>query len=507
MSDFSSFLGTLSYSELLDCKIQLDNFIKAAKDSHKTTAASKDVTNYVTAPISFVDPNSVEYSAINVELDSLSLKKKSHNSACTTKWLTDTAQCYEWQRGDNSVAKKDPISFDSFPAIKGVLDRLNSDLKLNLNSCLVSCLQDGRSSIRLHNDNEDSLDHSQPIVVLTMGACRKVDFLGCYQRSHETPASSHSPSSGSVYSMLPGCQEWFKHRVLGDRNCREPRYSLSFRCMKVVSNPAASPSPVPSQSSASRPPPSNTVLPSLPSSADHQPSAIGTTPPGITPPDIQGSSCSDGFTNKSSQPSPRLKSDKQRTKRTTVVFGTSITTEVIGRRLGRKGRHVINMSESGATIPTINGMVEDFAHYDRDADLVDRVVLCFGTNDIKHARNGVDHLKNDVFRLIENIRQFFPGPIILVLSVLPMKNLYWYTATNFLRFNSILQDVCFKTNSYYVDCFNNFLADDRYDYNHQLFKDDYHLNRKGLGILCSILKNVINFDCYSSIVRCEYGYY
>ncbi len=186
--------------------------------------------------------------------------------------------------------------------------------KLKLNSCLVSCLQDGRSSIRLHNDNEESLDHSQPIVVLSIGACRKVDFLGCYQRSHETPACSHSPSSGSVYSMLPGCQEWYKHRILGDRNCREPRYSLSFRCMKVVSKPAASPSPVPLQSSVNPPPPSTTILPCLPSCAEYQASATDTTPPGTTPPATPGFSCSDGFISTRSQPSPRLKLEKQRNK-------------------------------------------------------------------------------------------------------------------------------------------------------------------------------------------------
>ena len=119
MCDFSSFLGKLSYSELLDCKIQLDNLIKAAKDKHRATAVSKDVTDFVTAPISFVDPNSVEYSTISAELESLCLKRKSHKSSCTTKWLTDTDQCYEWQRGDDSVAKRTLSLLIAFQLLRG----------------------------------------------------------------------------------------------------------------------------------------------------------------------------------------------------------------------------------------------------------------------------------------------------------------------------------------------------------------------------------------------------
>ena len=156
---------------------------------------------------------------------------------------------------------------------------------------------------------------------------------------------------------------------------------------------------------------------------------------------------------------------------------------------------------------TLSHMVDNFKLYDADADDVDKVVLCFGTNDIKHSKDGVAHLKNDVFNLVNKVKDYFPGAVVLVVSVLPMKNMYWFTVDNFYDFNDILQDVCFKTNCYYIDCFNNFLTEDRFDYNHRLYKDPIHLNNKGLGVLCSILKNIINCDSFSSILRCEYGYF
>jgi hypothetical protein len=191
-------------------------------------------------------------------------------------------------------------------------------------------------------------------------------------------------------------------------------------------------------------------------------------------------------------------------KRTTVLFGTSITDAVIGKRLARKGRQVINISESGADIKMISEMVDDFALYDPAADDIEKVVLFFGTNDIKDSSKGVSHLKTPVFNLINKVKYCFPGAIILVMSNLPMKNMYWYTCPNFIYFNDILRDASHKTNSYYVDCFRNFLSEDGFDYNKFLFRDPWHLNKRGLGILCSILKTVINYDTFSSVFRMDY---
>jgi lysophospholipase L1-like esterase len=194
--------------------------------------------------------------------------------------------------------------------------------------------------------------------------------------------------------------------------------------------------------------------------------------------------------------------------RTSVLFGTSITEEVIGKRLGHRGRRdVINCSESGATIGMISDMVDSFANFAPEAEDIEKVVLCLGTNDIKNATKGVRHLTSPLFGLINKVKRYFPGAVVLVFSTLPMKNMYWFTCENFLNFNVILRNVCRKTDCYYVDCFNNFLSQNKSDYNSALFRDPWHLNKKGLGVLCSILKAVINCNNFSSIIRTEYiGY-
>ncbi len=346
--------------------------------------------------------------------------------------------------------------------------------------------------------------------------------MGCYQRSHESAAISLLPESGTVYSMLPGCQEWFKHRVLGDRKCLKPRFSLSFRSMELNSQDnsvvvpgqqqkaAASPTSTPSSCSTGviNKAPTLPPMPLFPKPMAS--SALGTSdisPPGVES-DISPVSHDDSHSNSTNPPRQTSQSrpDRKRwgNRGSTVLFGTSITSKVVGRRLGHKGRNVINISESGATVATISDMVDDFKHFDADADNVDKVVLCFGTNDIKNAWQGVGHLKHPIFDLVSKVKRYFPSATVLVFNVLAMRNRYWFTVRNCLMFNDILQDVCYRTNSYYVDCFSNFLSNDKMDYNTRLFRDDVHLNRKGIGVLCSIFKNIINNDSFSSILRCQY---
>ena len=519
MCDFSSFLGNLTFQELIACRNQLNIYIDAAKKEHKKAAASADVRDYVTEPVTLFKADSVEHAALSVELDSLDVSK-SKGAGCVTQWLTLTGQPYSWRTSEGKPVVKNPYSIEDFPQIKETLDLVNAEFEADLNSCLVSYLPDGRSNLRLHNDNEDSLDSSQPMVILTVGASRTVDFLGAYQRSTETPAGSVTPKSGEVYCMKPGCQQLFKHRIYTDKSVRGARYSLSFRRLQVTQIPPPAPF---STNTLSSPSASGVksffsqlftdksatvaapVMPGFPTHCD------GFQPPGTErngfqpPPGTDG----DGF-----QPAPGTERDVLRPvlrgiKRTTVLFGTSITESVIGKRLARKGHHVINVSESGADIKMISEMVDDFALYDTAANDVEKVVLCFGTNDIKHSSRGVAHLKTPVFNLINKIKYCFPGATILVMSNLPMKNLYWYTCPNFLKFNDILQDVSLKSNCYYIDCFKNFLSEDRYDYNKFLFRDPWHLNKRGLGILCSILKTAINYNSYGSTFtfNTDFGYY
>jgi len=497
--DFKPLFEKLSMSELLVCQKQLQDVIVDVRTEIRRESSVADVNNYVAGPRAYIAKGSVDHDGIRADVESLNLHAKNKGPGCKTQWLTDTGQAYTWQTSSGSPVVKDPKSFDDFPFIEKTLKRLNVEMGLKLNSCLVSCLPDGRANLRLHSDAEESMDLTQPMAIVTIGSPRKVDFLRTYQRSTEEPALTIIPQSGDIYFMKPGCQDLFKHRLKADRDVWGVRFSLSFRCMKVATSPGIPdlqmPSSLPTLNLSSG---NDKVWPALPS---FNGSSLELPPP-----------CVDNPINK---PTPDLKPPvkpaakvNRRKFRTSVLFGTSITEEVSGKRLGHKGRReVINCSESGATIDMISDMVDSFANFAPEAEDIEKVVLCLGTNDIKNASRGVRHLTSPLFGLINKVKRYFPGAVVLVFSTLPMKNRYWFTCENFLNFNEILRNVCQKTNCYYVDCFNNFLNQDKSDYNSALFRDPWHLNKKGLGVLCSILKAVINCNNFSSIIRTEYiGY-
>ena len=140
-------------------------------------------------------------------------------------------------------------------------------------------------------------------------------------------------------------------------------------------------------------------------------------------------------------------------------------------------------------------MVDKFYHLNNDAERVDQVFLNVGTNDIKNAWEGVGKLESQVLKLVQHIKKLFPRATVLLISVLPMKLCKYYTARNFLQFNNILRYVSAITNSVFIDCFSNFLDNgdigDR-DINTRLFRDNLHLNKRGIGVFCVLFKNVIN---------------
>ena len=176
---------------------------------------------------------------------------------------------------------------------------------------------------------------------------------------------------------------------------------------------------------------------------------------------------------------------------TTVVFGTSMTKELDGRRLGHAKRKVINMSKSGATIGSLWDTVNTFKQSDENAKFVDQVALCIGTNDIKNAEYGVGNLEPKVLDLANHIKKLFPRCKVLLFSVFPMKIRRHYTVRNCLQFNCILKYVSRVTGSFFIDCFDSFLTRDRQDINTFLYRDDIHLNKKGIGVFCSMLNFVM----------------
>ena len=432
------------------------------------------------------------------DIEGLGFSKK---SSITSAWLTTLDQPYIWEsKKNNTIVVNKPINiFDpAYQAILGVLNQINADYNLELNSCLLTWIPNGSSNIRLHADNEDDMDSTSPIVVVPIGSTRKVEFLHCYQACTEKALLTLEPVSGSLYQMLPGCQEYFLHRVPAMKHISGGRYALSFRKM-IPSNVNVSgvKIPLPAMFPPPLPPP-----PSVPESskADHTTSPIKELislfepPLALTPPS----------TPAQVTPSPALPSPtaSKRRRRTTVLFGTSMTLGVDGDRLAYGGRKCINISESGAKIEDISRMLDNFYHTNPNVNNVDKIIYSFGTNDIKFLKFGLHKLKRPIKEIIYKTKEYFPRASIFFQSVLPMKissNIHINTAKNFEGFNRILVEVCREERCSYIDCFFDFVRG--YDYNSNLYKDNLHLNKRGIGILCRWLKHTINRGTFNPYVH------
>ena len=196
----------LNLKQLIDCHKHFGSLIEQLKSDHVVQANSADIHDFVELPAPFIDPGSTDYETLCSELEALDLR---HKGGKNSKFLSSTGQSYTWYTSAGKAITKETLNINTCPTVHKLLNKLVKERGLRLNCCLASCLVDGSSSLRLHADDEDTIDQSQPICVLIIGADRRVDLLGSFQRGNR-PTLSFVAGSGELYSMLPGCQDFFQ---------------------------------------------------------------------------------------------------------------------------------------------------------------------------------------------------------------------------------------------------------------------------------------------------------
>lgn len=477
---------TLSYDELLKCRDNLNSAISKSYEEMQRVVHSHKPSEYVEYVKSFLGTDSVEYSGVCAELESLHMKPQ-RSGAPESKWLTSTNLPYTWDSRNGHKTVKSSVDISKYPFIKQVMEDINSEFNADLNSCLINYYKSGNSAVRYHDDSEEDIDQSQPICILSVGSERTIDFLYRDQHHRCTPIHSVTPVDGSLYTMKSGCQQLFKHSVRRDQRVGTERFCLSFRrrytaddtklSTSVSTQPGTNPSPV------------KEMVRQFESGIVN--SGITTIKAKIELGDVK-------------PPSPPQPSIKR--KNTTVIFGTSITSRIVGPKLATRGRKVINVSRSGAKIKDILLNMENFHAQHPSAPYVDKILFSLGTNDIKYSRHGVFHLKQVVINLISKAKELFPGSIIMFQSCLPIKILYRYTCKNVLNFNDMIRNLCGLYNCIYVDCFRYFLSRDGYDYNRSLYYDWLHLNDEGLGVLARCLSAVVNRGSFNHVFNNFWGH-
>ncbi len=501
--------------------------------SSSATHLTRNVNDFVEYRPNFIDQTDGELLA--AECETLKFSKHCKSDKVQNRFISQGSDPYIWKYGGGPVVNT-PSELVNFPVIKRLMGKVNSDFNCTLNSALVSYYKNGTVNARLHSDNEDSLDSSQPIVVLSIGAVRRVEFVDNNQESFRSSALTIDPGNCSVYVMKPGCQEGFRHRVRMDQRVKEPRISISFRAFlsesdklsqaKTVAvttpNSVGPVTPVASGTSKSTTKDKITeelhkrfpglALPGPPTvRAPKKPLQDGDSP--LTSrqpvPLVKGTTCVEGHSPfgtshlDSSWLASPAGSDGEKL---CLLLGTSITQRVDGALMSKKGRTVVNLSASGANIEHVHKMAGDF-HYENPHSIhkVDKIVVSVGTNDIKwyncHVKNLRREFKPKLITLIQDLKLLFPFASISFQTVLPIRIVYNYTVDSVHQFNNLLLEVCSQFSCTFFDCFSRFLDREGVHPNRLFYRDNWHLNDIGLKVLCRALKFLIYGNIFNPIPR------
>ena len=444
------------------------------------------------------------------EIQSLKFNIKSKSNSVQNKFIASCTDPYVWNSKTGPVINK-PVSMDDFPVVKSIMKQINEKFNCRMNVCLATCYSSGSVSVRLHDDNEDDIDQTQPICVLSLGVKRKIEFVAKAKDYKYSADLVLEPEDCSLYIMQAGCQEDYLHRVRMDKKIKQHRISLSFRCFDPKPDDIAPSTPAVAPSTPALK--VDDIVPSTPTvkgvnKAAHIEPLSNLTDSPIHFSQDQGFS---PFVSTQHTFSSHLNSDRKSSdEKFCLLFGSSITKRVDGSLMSRGKRKVLNLSESGANINDVRNIAHDFyVDNPRLVSKVDKIIVNIGTNDIKWF-NGrkfsvAKKFRSSLVDLVRDLKFMFPHAIITFVTVLPIKALFNYTADTVNSFNRLLFEVCCDYGCVFFDCFGDFLSRDCRDYNTYLFWDKWHLNGTGLRLFCRALKFVVYGSIFNARSRSSFS--
>ena len=447
--DFRNYISTLSLTQLREHLNILNSAIlqKVSSASPRNLCVSSvsdheyDITDYFEYKENFL--NQTEIEALMAECLSLGFIRKTTKAVVQNRFISPFTEPYCWD-SSNGPVRNEPISLDLYPGIRDTMNKINSEFGCRLNCSLVTFYKDGEVSARLHRDDEAELDQNQPIIVVSLGASRSVEFVDNRQESFRRNALAESPKEGSVYVMRAGCQQRFRHRVRMCKKIKDFRISLSFRAFipppdrpsqligvnastaqasdcsfatpnSKVSNTSVAPALQNTSNSSVCSPIAEKLSPLVIKPldellTDHKPPPY---PRGSTPFKLKPSPApvsTEQLTKNSSvnlsairhpvdcgyspfpshvessklAPSAISSGPNNVNEKICVLFGTSITERVDPTLMSKGNRTVVNMSSSGANIDNIRQLASDF-HYENPKSIhkIDKIIISVGTNDVK----------------------------------------------------------------------------------------------------------------------------
>ena len=356
------------------------------------------------------------------------------------------------------------------------MDKINSCTEISgvMDCCLAMRYSINRSNLRPHADNENEIiDQDASICSFSLESSRTIEFF----TEEKTPklVCKHQLNNNSLFIMKPGTQQRMKHavRTMPSANrVNEIRYLISFR--KLVTSPSLI-------RTTQHPPKSNISAVSFKSDNIVTPKNVNETSSNLSPP----------------------------TEHVSLILGDSYAARLDPIKLGKGRRKVINMARGGSKIKDVIEQIHNFLNqYQQSSDVIDKVFISVGTNDIRHIDTRLS-LKSPFKFLFYKLRESFPNSKIHFQSLLPLpcrSNRDWDTNTRVLETCKIIINECAYHRFYYLDAFHRFTIpfnmrknDDPRCRNERLFeKSGIHPNvLRGMGALASIYMKALHSSYFN----------
>ena len=387
---------------------------------------------------------------INAELHSFNLT----GNKLKTQWLSPTNETYNY-----AAVVNQPKKISDYPAICRLMELVNAHPSTtgDLDSALVTRYPNAKADLKLHKDNEKLIDQSSSIASVSFGAKRQLRLV-LDGKSFANGKTDNRPdlllpkSDRSMNVMKPGSQAVMRHAVgkgpqnnpLDNGEC----WSISFR--KIV--------PVANAEEASLP--ANETV----ESSQHQNPASPSNRRGIV-----------------------------------LVAGDSFAARLDAGLLGKGKQEVMNIAHGGRKIEQVMKDIEKFRKDHPDVQ-VKKLFLSVGTNDIRHCKDGIRHLKQPLANLMKFLKSNLPGAKIWFQSLPPIRtNGCKFTARNVIAMNNMIYYTCSRFKLFYMDIFGSFLNINgsinpylfpKYDETKKSF--DIHPNKRGMGVLAKAYIYIIH---------------
>lgn len=445
-----------------DTDINTQDPVSDLVDDHKVTES------LISHTPAFLSKEAIEELRLEQELQELFSGLNNGNKYI---WLANLGMpVYSFGRGSY-----EPNDILACIGVKSLLDKINLAHNLQLDSCLVTRYISSDVALSLHQDNEEILDGSHPIVVTSIGGPRTLQFWDSNSENNGELIEEVELIQGDLLVMKPGCQEVLWHKVLPNQSPTASgiRYALSFRRIKPTilsqqeQHPLQPPLTTSSPAQELKPQPGTGFL--VHPSRIHQSSTRVNTAAALP------------ITHSSNKATAKH-----------LIIGDSMVNglRVSGSTCIFKGG--IRPHEVLGLLPSSEDLIHP-NHYDD----VRSVTLVVGTNalNINNPNKATPLLDvvDDYERLVDDLRTLFPNARIGLYNVLPRASTYHETRERIGLFNSIFEHASRRFKRiFWIRQYSDFLDEYGYMREDLYGKLGIHLKPKGKSIMARAIKNFQN---------------